>query len=70
MLLLLGSGDERQSGEKVICSGAMRERVVYTSQTNVIDVRTFATVVVAETSLAVDGPLFIIRYDGKPSPQW
>jgi len=51
----------------VICSGATRERVVYTSQTNEIDVRTFATVVVAETSrsAAADGPRFIIRYDGK-----
>jgi len=65
--LLLGSGEARQSGEKVICSGAMRERVVYTSQSNAVDVRTFATVVVAESSLAADGPRFIIRYDGKPA---
>ena len=49
----------------MICSGALRERVVFTSQTNAIDVKTFATVVVAESSLAADGPRFIIRYDGK-----
>ena len=51
----------------MICSGAVRERVVFTSQTNSVDVRTFATVVVAESSLAADGPRFVIRYDGKPS---
>ena len=40
--------------------------MVYTSQTNAVDVRAFATVVVAEASLASDGPRFVIRYDGKP----
>jgi len=63
-LVLLGS---REGGEKVICSGAVRHRVVFTSQTNAVDVRTFATVVVAKSSLSADGPRFIIRYDGKPA---
>jgi len=64
-MMLLGSKEARPSHEKVICSGAARERVVYTSHTNAVDIRTFATVVVAESNLASDGPRFIIRYDGK-----